>query len=181
MATLAPKVPIITCDGVAKRYLVPGWRMGWAIIHDRYGALSEVRQGMVSLSQKLSGPNTLVQGALPQILQDTPQSFFDHIIEVLSTNANIVYKKLSRVPGFKTLKPYGAIYIMVGIDEKIYGEDMEFMESLIREESVFCLPGSVFESPSWLRLVLTAPPEVTEEACDRIIQYCQRKLARLDF
>ena len=28
MATLSPRVPMITCDGIGKRYLVPGWRLG---------------------------------------------------------------------------------------------------------------------------------------------------------
>lgn len=69
MATLTPKVPIISCDGIAKRYLVPGWRLGWLIIHDRFGALAEVKKGIVALSQKIVGPCALVQGALPQLLR----------------------------------------------------------------------------------------------------------------
>ena len=35
LATLSSKVPILSCGGLAKRWLVPGWRMGWILIHDR--------------------------------------------------------------------------------------------------------------------------------------------------
>jgi tyrosine aminotransferase len=35
MATLSTNVPILSCGGLAKRWLVPGWRLGWILIHDR--------------------------------------------------------------------------------------------------------------------------------------------------
>lgn len=103
LASLSPKVPIISCDGIGKRYLVPGWRLGWAIVHDRFSALSEVKKGMVALSQKIVGPCSLIQGALPEILRNTPASYFDNIKDVISKNADIVYEVLSRVPGLKVI------------------------------------------------------------------------------
>lgn len=36
MATVARgRVPIITASGLAKQYLLPGWRVGWIVFHDR--------------------------------------------------------------------------------------------------------------------------------------------------
>lgn len=35
MAPLSSEVPILSCGGLAKRWLVPGWRLGWILIHDR--------------------------------------------------------------------------------------------------------------------------------------------------
>lgn len=35
LATLSTNVPILSCGGLAKRWLVPGWRLGWILIHDR--------------------------------------------------------------------------------------------------------------------------------------------------
>jgi tyrosine aminotransferase len=176
MATLSPRVPIISCDGIAKRYLVPGWRLGWVIVHDRYGVLSEVKKGIVALSQKIVGPCALVQGALPKILRDTPKSYFDNIKSVISTNAAIVYEALSKIPGLKPLRPQGAMYMMVGFDRDFYGDETQFVQGLITEESVYCLPGSAFQIPNWFRLVLTYPEDVTKEACDRIAAYCNRRL-----
>jgi tyrosine aminotransferase len=56
LATLSPKVPILTCDGIAKRFLVPGWRLGWLIIYDPVRALGHVRDGLRNLAQKIVGP-----------------------------------------------------------------------------------------------------------------------------
>jgi tyrosine aminotransferase len=49
MARLSKNVPILSCGGLAKRYIVPGWRVGWIFIHDRNGVLAtEVRTGVMS-------------------------------------------------------------------------------------------------------------------------------------
>lgn len=182
IASLSPKVPIISVDGIAKRYLVPGWRLGWAIIHDHYGVLKDVKTGMIALSQKIVGPCSLIQSALPKIFQDTPQSYFDNITDVISRNANIVFEMLSRVPGLRPLKPQGAMYLMVGFDPSIIGcDETTFLQNLIIEESVYCLPGSAFNLPNWFRLVLTYPEEVTREACQRIVDYSNRRLRPVKF
>ncbi|KAK2164058.1 hypothetical protein LSH36_69g02032 [Paralvinella palmiformis] len=41
MASQTKDVPILSCGGLTKRYLVPGWRMGWIMIHDRHGAFEK--------------------------------------------------------------------------------------------------------------------------------------------
>jgi tyrosine aminotransferase len=177
MATLSPRVPIITCDGIGKRYLVPGWRLGWVIVHDRCGdVLSDVKKGIIALSQKIVGPCALVQGALPGILRDTPSEFFANIKQLLAANATTVYDILSRVPGLRPLKPQGAMYMMVGFDPSLFGDETQFVRGLISEESVYCLPGSAFSLPNWFRLVLAFPNETTKEACERISAYCNRHL-----
>lgn len=35
-ANLGNHVPVITASGLAKQYLLPGWRVGWIVFHDRY-------------------------------------------------------------------------------------------------------------------------------------------------
>lgn len=49
LATLSTNVPILSCGGLAKRWLVPGWRLGWILIHDRRDIFgNEIRDGPVS-------------------------------------------------------------------------------------------------------------------------------------
>ena len=178
IASLTPKVPVITCDGIGKRFLVPGWRLGWAIIHNRYGVLNEVREGMIALSQKIVGPCSLIQGALPKILKETPDSYFQNITSVLRENAEICMKTFEKIPCLKPLRPQGAMYLMVKVDEERIGEETDLVQELIRSESVYCLPGTAFNCPGWIRLVLTLPPEVTREACERISRFCITELLR---
>nr|CAD2189473.1 unnamed protein product [Meloidogyne enterolobii] len=75
MPTLSPNVPIITCEGIGKRYLVPGWRLGWLIVHDRCGGiLSEIKKGIVALSQNIVADIT--QGKLIKTFRGHQSCFF---------------------------------------------------------------------------------------------------------
>ncbi|KAK9872891.1 hypothetical protein WA026_020244 [Henosepilachna vigintioctopunctata] len=177
-AALNSPVPILVCGGLAKRFLVPGWRLGWIAIHDKIGAFdSEVRQGLVRLSQRTIGSNTLLQGALPDILKNTPQTFFDDLIDTLVENSKICMNILSKAKGIIPFKPQGTMYMMVEIELNKFPEFenmLQFGQKLIEEESVFCLPGECFEIPGFMRLVLTIPQVLMEEACWRIVEFCNR-------
>ena len=51
------------------------------------------------------------------------------------------------MPGLTPRKPSGAMYLMVGLDlnrfDGSFKSDLEFVQLLIKEQSVFCLPASV--------------------------------------
>lgn len=176
IASLSKDVPILTCGGLTKRYLVPGWRMGWILIHDRNDIFeASIRKGLLSLSQRIIGSNTIVQGALPTILKNTPQTFFDETIETVNANARFANSYLSKIPGLHPIMPAGAMYMMVYIDMSCFPDikhDMHFIEALISEQSVSCLPGRCFNYPDYIRIVLTVPEEQLKEACERIEQFC---------
>ncbi|XP_005815563.1 tyrosine aminotransferase [Xiphophorus maculatus] len=177
LASLSSEVPVLACGGLAKRWLVPGWRMGWILIHDRNRVFgSEIRQGLVRLSQRILGACTVVQGALESILNDTPPGFYSSTISCLQSNAEICFSELSAVPGLNPVMPSGAMYLMVGIEMDHFPEfqnDVDFTERLVTEQSVFCLPASAFEYPDFFRIVLTVPEELMLEACGRIREFCR--------
>ena len=75
-----------------------------------------VRSGLNSLSQRIIGANTLVQGAIPAILNKTPKHFYKDTLNVIEENARLAFHKLSAVPGLKPIMPEGAMYMMVGMD-----------------------------------------------------------------
>ncbi|EDO40513.1 predicted protein [Nematostella vectensis] len=176
MASLSKNVPILTCGAVSKRFLAPGWRVGWVLIHDRNGAFEdEVRPGLTALSTILLGANTVIQAALPDILAKTPDSFYENAINVMQTNAKLVYEELCRIPGLTPIMPCGAMYMMVGIDISQFPDikdDVDFTEKLVAEQSVFCLPAKCFHYPNYFRIVLTTPEPMTKEACIRIADFC---------
>lgn len=175
-SSLSKNVPILSCGGTTKRFLVPGWRLGWIIVNDRHGALGEVRQGLLNLSARILGPNSLVQGALPAILKNTPQKFFDELVETLQNHANIAYSMLKDIPGLKPILPSGAMYMMIGIDMPNFPgfhDELDFVQALVSEQSVFCLPGKCFDIENFIRIVLTVPKEMMVEACERIKEFCE--------
>ncbi|KAM6937357.1 tyrosine aminotransferase [Xenentodon cancila] len=177
MASLSSDVPILSCGGLAKRWLVPGWRMGWIFIHDRNDIFgSKIRQGLVKLSQRILGPCTIIQGALESILNNTPQSFFSNTISFLKSNSEICFNELSTISGLNPVMPSGAMYLMVGIEMDHFPDfkdDVDFTQRLVTDQSVFCLPASAFEYPNFFRIVVTVPEELMVEACARIREFCQ--------
>ncbi|KAK2587924.1 hypothetical protein KPH14_004015 [Odynerus spinipes] len=178
LASLSSEVPILVCSGLGKRFLVPGWRMGWIIIHDRQNVFErEIRKALQCLSQRIIGSNTLIQGALPAILRNTPQRFYDDVMSTLHMHSKLAYNCIAKIPGLKPIMPGGAMYMMVYIDIPCFPEfnsDLEFVQRLLKEESVFCLPGQCFDYPSYMRLVITVPQSMLEEACQRIQEFCER-------
>lgn len=77
IAALSKNVPVLTCSGLTKRFLIPGIRIDWLIINDRGDKLKDVREGILNICGRNFGPNSTIQLALPQILESVPQSYFD--------------------------------------------------------------------------------------------------------
>ncbi|ESO95613.1 hypothetical protein LOTGIDRAFT_227234 [Lottia gigantea] len=177
LASLTTTVPILSCSGLTKRFLVPGWRMGWIVIHDLNDIFVNVRRGLVKLSQRILGPNTLVQQAIPDILKNTSSEFFEDTLVHMKNNAEIFYSRFREIIGLTPIMPQGAMYMMVGIDIEtfpVFKCDIQFVEALVKEQSVFCLPASCFQYPNYFRVVLTIPETKVAEACDRIEEFCKK-------
>jgi tyrosine aminotransferase len=184
MASLTKKVPVLTAGGIAKEFIVPGWRVGWFTIWDPIEALGEVRKGFTSLTQITIGANAIVQGALPAVLTPVEGSraeaeltkFRKQYLGVLQTNAMFTAKRFQQIPGLVTVTPAGAMYTMVGIDtDKLdIQSDTEFVEKLLTEEAVMVLPGQCFGMKNFFRVVLSPPMPKLEEAFSRIEAFCKR-------
>ena len=113
ISSLSRNVPILSCGALSKTHMVPGWRMGWIIIHDRNGGFaSEVTPGLAQLARRLLGPCSIVQAALPHIFK-IPQAYHDRNIAVVHHNAMLVYQELQKAPGISPIMPRGAMYMMV--------------------------------------------------------------------
>lgn len=176
VASQSTDVPVLSCGGLTKRFLVPGWRMGWITIHDRNNVFAkEVRAGLQALSTRILGPNTIIQGAVPSILKNTTQKYHQETVGMVQENAILSYKAISKIPGLKPVMPQGAMYMMIGIEMERFPEftsDVDFTEKLVTEQSVFCLPAKCFEYPNFFRVVLTVPQEKLDIACQRIQEFC---------
>lgn len=178
LAVVQPSFPMLTCGGLAKRFMVPGWRVGWILINEpsTCQSLSSVRKGLVDLAGLILGANSLAQGALPEIFENVTQADHESINSKMGNNAQIVFSCLKDTTGLTLVQPQGAFYMMVGVDVEALGmtDDVQVCERLIAEESVVCLPGCIFGMPNYIRLVYCGHPSVIEEACFRIRSFCQR-------
>ena len=173
-----PMVPVLACGAISKKFLTPGWRLGWIVIRDPYKRFgSQLKEGLNTLSQRQIVANSIAQGALPQIISNTPQEFFDNFVNYIHSNAQLAYEGLSKIIGLHPIMPSGAMYIMVRIDTKYYPEfdsDLKFIQTLAREESVVCFPGSFFQCAGYMRIVLSVPTVALIEALNRIDCFCYK-------
>ncbi|KAG1453492.1 hypothetical protein G6F56_007561 [Rhizopus delemar] len=177
MASLTDSVPILAVGGLAKKWLVPGWRVGWILIHDRNGVFSEIHEGLHQLAQIILGPNSLIQAALPDIIEKTPASFYESTIKQIQDNVDLSMSVLSRIDGLKPVTPQGAMYLMLGIEVEKFKDietDVDFSAKLLAEENVVCLPGECFNYPNYVRLVITPTKDKLEEAYKRIEEFCSK-------
>jgi tyrosine aminotransferase len=67
--------------------------------------------------------------------------------------------------------------MMIGLDMKNFPDfsnELDFVSHLVKEQSVFCLPGKCFDVDNFIRIVLTVPDEMIAEACERIKEFCTK-------
>lgn len=187
LAALTRSVPVISVGGIAKEFMTPGLRLGWLVLHDApsaeagHPALEKVRAGAFKLTQVILGACSIVQAALPAVLAPTEGSaeaealagFRRETTAQLEANARFFAESLAQVRGLRVVSPQGAMYVMVGIDETMGLDDVQFSQRLLDEERVFVLPGACFGMPLFFRVVFCAPKKVLQEACERIKRFCQ--------
>eukprot|EP00483_Globobulimina_turgida_P001904 UN01906 len=131
-ASLSKKVPILTIGGLSKQYLVPGWRVGWIVIHDPINAFIKIRRALQKLSTVLLGPNTLIQASIPSILFETPDSWYKELNDKLYRQSTLIYNQFDAIPALKPIRARGAIYLMVKIQlNKLKGikNDIDFAKN----------------------------------------------------
>ncbi|XP_044465308.1 tyrosine aminotransferase-like [Mangifera indica] len=181
MGVFGSTVPVITLGSISKRWIVPGWRLGWLVTCDPNGILK--KSGVVDAIREYinitSDPAaTLIQGAVPQILEKTETVFYSKIIDILRVAADICYDRIKEIPCINCpTKPEGSMFVMVKLIPSLLADindDMEFCHKLAKEESVIVLPGTVLRMKNWLRITFAIEPSALEDGLGRIKAFYHR-------
>ncbi|CAA6654190.1 unnamed protein product [Spirodela intermedia] len=179
MAVFSAVAPILTIGALSKRWLVPGWRLGWIAVNDPSGALRQVKMGIERLMNISLGPTSIIQAAIPPLLSPSCEEFHRQVLGELESSCDVLYKMMMEVEAFKCYsKPQGAMFTMVEVNARLLpgiGDDMDFARELMREESILVLPGSVVGLKNWIRIFFGVPTTTLEDACDRIRGFCERR------
>ncbi len=94
----------IMVDSVSKRYSMCGARIGCLVSKNK-----EVMATAMKFAQARLSPPTFAQIASEAAL-DTPQSYFDEVIEQYTFRRNLLVDGLEKIEGVKVAKPKGAFY-----------------------------------------------------------------------
>ncbi|XP_074296230.1 nicotianamine aminotransferase 1-like isoform X2 [Silene latifolia] len=180
MAVFANIVPVLTLGSISKRWVVPGWRLGWLAANDHHGILEksglvESFKGFLNIS---SDPATFVQGAVPEILENTRDEFFSNTVKVLGKVADICYEKLKEIPSITCPhKPEGSMFVMVKLNMSLLKDiqdDTDFCMKLAKEENLVVLPGMAVGLNNWVRITFALEAPLLEQGLERIKAFCKR-------
>lgn len=152
------------------------------MIDDQCKAIPNIRTSFMNYHNIHAGPSSLNQALLPEIIYNTPNSFFENITQQISqqsqhfchliNNNPLISKQLRAIPAS------GAYYVMVKImiDEfdNTVNNDIQLFEGLLNQQSLFIMPGSAFQIPNFFRGVVCAPKSVLTIAVKRIEEFCQK-------
>ncbi|XP_076923588.1 putative aminotransferase TAT2 [Bidens hawaiensis] len=180
MGIFGSMVPVLTLGSLSKRWLVPGWRLGWFVTTDPNGIFKNAKtvDRLKKYFDICGGPATFIQAAVPRILEDTKEVFFTRTLGTLKQTSYICFKKIKEIPCFTCpQKPQGAMAIMVKLNVSLLKDiidDIDFCFKLAKEETVILLPGLTVGLKNWVRITFAAEPSSLEEALDRVKSFYQR-------
>ncbi len=127
----------VTINSLSKTYSVTGWRVGFAIASQ--ALINPIRQVHDFLTVGAAAP---LQEAGVYAL-GLPQNYYDHLQREYRRRRDFLLGVLEEA-GFRCFKPDGAYYIMTGISEFGFKNDVEFTKHMISEVGVAVVPGSSF-------------------------------------
>ncbi|XP_009759390.1 tyrosine aminotransferase [Nicotiana tabacum] len=172
--------PVITLGSISKRWIVPGWRLGWLVTNDPNGILKKhgVIDSITGFLNISSDPATFIQGAIPQIIQNTKDDFFFKIVNMLREIADICYDRIKDIPCITCpSKPQGSMFVMVKLHLNLLADiedDFDFCLKLAKEESLIILPGVAVGLKNWLRITFVCEPSSLEDGLKRLNAFYQR-------
>ena len=102
----------IVIDSVSKRYSMCGARIGCLVSKNK-----EVIKTALKFAQARLSPPTLAQIASEAAL-DTPQSYFDDVIEEYVERRNVLIEELNQIEGVIVANPKGAFYCIAQLPIK---------------------------------------------------------------
>jgi alanine-synthesizing transaminase len=183
IASLSTSVPVITFGGLSKNYIMPGWRVGWAVFHDPGKVLGECREAIDKLLRaRLCAPH-------PQQLMIAPalNSGDEHLVEVmqkLQKRRDLSVAMLNAIPGISCVKPGGAFYAFPQIQLPAEADDESYVIELLEETGVLVVYGKGFgEKPgtNHFRIVFLPDEKILTQAYERIGQFTDKFYTKYRF
>lgn len=138
-----------------KTHLSPGERVGYLALPPTMPQRDELAPGIAGLQVAMGWvfPNAVLQHALPQLEQ------FSIDVQQLQSRRNRLTEALGGM-GYHVWRSEGTFYLFVRTPEP---DDEAFTAALARR-GVLVLPGTLFETPGYFRISLTANEDMIERS-----------------
>ena len=152
---------VIVINGFSKYFCMPGFRIGWMIVPDKYLRIAEI----LAQNILISAP-TLSQYAA---LEAFDYSYLKKVKKEFKKRRDYLYDELKEL--FPIAKPEGAFYLWCDI--KQYSQDsLEFSNRLLEEAKVAVTPGLDFgDFNGYIRIAYTKNISELKKAVKRIKKF----------
>ncbi|ESQ54410.1 hypothetical protein EUTSA_v10025195mg [Eutrema salsugineum] len=182
MGIFALIAPVVTLGSISKGWLVPGWRIGWIAMNDPNNIFKTT--GVIeSIKEHLDispDPSTILQFALPNILEKTKKEFFEMNNSILSQNVDMAFNALKAIPCLICpKKPESCTYLLTKLDLSLLEDitdDVDFCMKLAQEENLVLLPGEVLGMKNWVRFSIGVERSMLEDAFVRLKGFFARHI-----
>lgn len=166
----------IVINGLSKAYAMTGWRIGYSASSKEIAKLINSIQSHVT-----SNINSISQYAAIEALSG-PQDSIKVMIKEFEKRRNYMIDRIGKIDGLSIIRPKGAFYIMVCIENyygkeingKVINSSLDFSKSLLDEEKVAVIPGIAFGLDNYIRLSYATSMEIIEEGLNRLEKYLKK-------
>src|SRR5579863_268900 len=159
----------VIIDGFSKSFAMTGWRLGYAVAQKSViDALDMLVLNTFTCTAEFS------QVAAIEALADATNAV-PKMVEEYRKRRDVFVEKLNRIHGFRGLKPDGAFYAWVNIEETDLSAEA-VQKILLEEVGVAAIAGAAFgaEGKNYVRFSLVSATEQLEEALRRIERVSSR-------
>ncbi len=172
IATLADDLTVLTYNGLSKVYRCCGFRMGWVMVTGQAKRNKGFLDGLKMMMAMRLCANVPLQYAIQTALGGY-QSINELTIPGgrLYVQRDVMYERLSAIPGISVVKPHGALYMFPKLDKRFnIKDDQKFAMDLLKQEKLLIVQGTGFNwpEPNHFRVVFLPPVDVINDACDRL-------------
>lgn len=166
----------IVINGLSKSYAMTGWRIGYCAASEKIAKL------MISIqSHVTSNVCSITQCAALEALNG-PQDEITKMINEFEKRRNYMINRIESIDNLSIVKPKGAFYIMINIENclgkeingKILNDSMEFCASLLENEKLAVIPGKAFGLNNYIRVSYATSMEAIKEGLNRIESFIKK-------
>ena len=166
----------IVINGLSKSYAMTGWRIGYCAASEKIAKL------MISIqSHVTSNVCSITQYAALEALSG-PQDEITKMINEFEKRINYMINRIESIDNLSIVKPKGAFYIMINIENclgkeingKILNDSMEFCASLLENEKLAVIPGKAFGLNNYIRVSYATSMEAIKEGLNRIESFIKK-------
>ena len=136
----------VTINGLSKSVAMTGWRFGYMAAHNT--ALIKATKKLQS--QSTSNINSITQMAAIKGLDGSADADIEMMRQAFKKRRDEAVELFNAIDGLSVLKPDGAFYLFVNIQE-ISSNSLKFAKDLLAQKEVAVVPGVGFGSEGYFR------------------------------